>query len=61
MRYSELERLLMSYGCRALDKGARHQIWFSPITGKEFPVPRHKTQEVPKGTLRSIKRDAGIP
>nr|WP_245853343.1 type II toxin-antitoxin system HicA family toxin [Pasteurella oralis] len=36
-----------------------HQIWESPITGKRFPVP-HPKQHLPIGTLRSIKKSAGL-
>jgi len=32
----------------------------SPNTKQCFPVGRHKTQEVPKGTLNSILTKAGV-
>lgn len=60
MKYSELEKLIKQAGCYKLKEGANHTIWFSPITGQKFPVGRHKTEEVPTGTLKSIKRAAGI-
>ncbi|MCD8147533.1 MAG: type II toxin-antitoxin system HicA family toxin [Clostridiales bacterium] len=60
MRYSELEKKLKKAGCTILREGANHCIWYSPITGKRFPVSRHKTEEIPKGTLKSILRDAGL-
>lgn len=60
MKYSELEKLLTQAGCYVLKEGANHTIWFSPSTQKKFPVGRHKTEDVPKGTLNSIKRAAGI-
>ena len=60
MRYSELEKLLTKSGCYILKEGASHRIWYSPTTGKKFPVGRHKTEKVPTGTLKSIKRAAGI-
>lgn len=59
-RYSELEKELRKAKCVVVREGANHTMWYSPITGKTFPVSRHKTQEVPAGTLRSIKRDAGL-
>jgi hypothetical protein len=37
--------------------GAKHEMWWSPITGKSFIVPRRLKGE---GTLRAILRDAGI-
>lgn len=60
MRYSELEKALKKAGCEIRREGANHTMWYSPITGKIFPVSRHKTEEIPAGTLRSIKRDAGL-
>jgi len=60
VRYSELEKMLRKIGCQIVRDGASHAIWYSPVTGKKFPVSRHKTQEVPTGTLKNIKRDAGL-
>lgn len=60
MKYSELERKLKKNGCYWLEDGPKHPIWYSPITGKEFQTSYHKRQEVKKGTLYSILRDAGI-
>ncbi|MCD7886851.1 MAG: type II toxin-antitoxin system HicA family toxin [Clostridiales bacterium] len=60
MLYSELEKQLKKAGCTVLREDANHCIWYSPITGKRFPVSRHKTEEIPKGTLKSILRDAGL-
>ena len=39
--------------------GKVHDIYYSPITGKKFPVPRH-AKEIAEGTLKSIKKDAGL-
>lgn len=60
MTYSELKRMLKKSGCYQTQQGARHEIWFSPTTGKHFTVGRHDQQEVAAGTLRSIFRDAGL-
>lgn len=60
MRYSELEKELRKIKCMVVREGANHAIWYSPVTGKTFPVSRHKTEEIPAGTLRSIQRDAGL-
>lgn len=60
MRYGELEKLLKKNGCAVLREGANHCIWYSEKTEKRFPVSRHKTQEVPKGTLDSIMKSAGL-
>lgn len=60
MKYSELERKLKKNGCWWVEDGSKHPIWYSPITGKEFQLSYHKSQEVKNGTLRSILKDAGI-
>ena len=60
MKYSELEKQFKQAGCYVLKEGANHTIWFSPSTGQKFPVGRHETEDVPMGTLKSIKRAAGI-
>ena len=61
MKYNELERLLKKAGCYETGKQrAGHPEWYSPITGKYFTMSNHKSEEVRPGTLKSIKRDAGI-
>jgi mRNA interferase HicA len=60
MKTSELTKMLSAKGCYFVSHGGRHDSWFSPITGKTFQVPRHPSQEIPKGTQRSIERSAGL-
>ena len=60
MKYSELEAELKAAGCYLARKGGNHLIWFSPITGNYFPVGHHGSKEVPPGTDKSIRRQAGI-
>ncbi|WP_277464709.1 type II toxin-antitoxin system HicA family toxin [Parabacteroides sp. PF5-6] len=60
MKTSELKRILRAEGCYFYSHGGNHDHWYSPITGKKFQVPRHDSQEIPNGTLKSIKRRAGI-
>lgn len=59
MRTQELLKKLKKAKCRIIRNGANHDIWYSEITGKKFPVPRHKA-EIPTGTLNNILRDAGL-
>jgi mRNA interferase HicA len=54
----ELDALLRRSGCRLVREGAKHEMWWSPITQRGFIVPRRLKGE---GTLRSILRDAGVP
>jgi predicted RNA binding protein YcfA (HicA-like mRNA interferase family) len=60
MTYGELKRQLQKNGCRFHHEGERHEIWENQKTGKQFPVGRHDSKEVPTGTLKSIKTDAGL-
>lgn len=60
MKVSELKRLLKQNGCRFEEDYTRHEWWYSPKTGKYFPVPRHDAKEIPTGTLNSILKDAGL-
>ena len=60
LKYNELKKLLKKNGCFLERQGKNHEIWFSPKTGCFFTVGRHGTEEVAAGTLKSIKKDAGI-
>lgn len=54
MKYSEVWRILKKHKCFNAKAGKRHDLWWSPITNKYFPVPRHGAEEVKIGTLKSI-------
>lgn len=60
MKTSELRKILRANGCYVVREGTNYEIWFSPITGKKFPVLRHGTKEMATGTVNSILRSAGI-
>lgn len=60
MKVSEVKKMLRENDCYFYREGSRHEIWVSRKTGIKFQVPRHGTQDVPLGTLKSIKRSAGI-
>ena len=60
MKFSELKRLLKQHGCYKHSEGSGHENWYSPATGKIFQVGRHTTQDVKRGTLGKILKDAGI-
>jgi predicted RNA binding protein YcfA (HicA-like mRNA interferase family) len=60
MSSKDLIKLLKSKGCTFKRHGkGDHQIWYSPITGSTFPVP-HPKKDLPMGTVKSIKRMAGL-
>ena len=56
MKYNQLFAELTAAGCSVHRHGANHDIWFSPLTGNRFPLPRHGGQEVPKGMERRNAR-----
>ena len=61
MKYTELIKRLRRMGC--FDTGeqqAGHPLWYSPLTGKTFQLSNHVSQEVARGTLRKILKDAGL-
>ena len=60
MKYSKLKQMLIKKGCYKIREGSNHEVWFSPKTKKKFPIGRHNKQEVPTGTLKNIKKNAGF-
>lgn len=60
MKTSEFLRQCKKIGCYFVRHGKEHDVWFSPITNKFFRVPRHSGQEIAKGTLNSMLKDAGL-
>ena len=60
MKYSEIERKLTKQGCYYVKDGKKHPIWFSPITGREFQLSHHKSEEAKFGTLKSISKESGV-
>ena len=59
MKQSELLKLFRKYGIKLQQHGKRHDLYYSPITNKTIPIPRH-AKEIATGTLKNIKKDAGI-
>lgn len=59
MKRSESLKLFSKNNITFLQHGKRHDLYYSPITGKKFPVPRH-AKEIAEGTLKSILKDAGL-
>ena len=60
MKVSEMKKLLERCGCRKEKEGSNHEIWYSPITKKRFPLPRHNSKELPTGTEKNIRKQAGL-
>ena len=61
MKYAELTRKLRRLGCYMTRYGAgSHEIWRNPATGKQTPIPYHRTREIGPGLLSRILRQLGI-
>jgi predicted RNA binding protein YcfA (HicA-like mRNA interferase family) len=53
-----LRDMLRTSGCKIVRQGkGSHEIWYSPITGRNFPVP---IGLVSRHTANSILRQAGL-
>jgi len=60
LKTSELIKLLKEAGCLFVSHGGEHDFWYSPLTKKRIPVPRHLSKEIPTGTANKILKDAGL-
>jgi predicted RNA binding protein YcfA (HicA-like mRNA interferase family) len=60
MKIAELLKLLKQNGVVFVEHGKKHDLYFSPITKKAFPVPRHADQDVGKELLSAILKQAGL-
>ena len=59
MTKRELEKILSSAGW-VINHGRAHDLATHPQKpGVKIPIPRH-TGDIPKGTLKSILKDAGL-
>ncbi|RFS20586.1 type II toxin-antitoxin system HicA family toxin [Chitinophaga silvatica] len=59
MKFSELRRLLQRDGWY-IERTVRHHIYRHPTKAGKIPVSKHDKEEVPKGTLNSILKAAGL-
>ena len=59
MKRSELIKILKKHGCQFLRHGSGHDIWINP-SEKQFSVPRHSGQDLPKYLAEDIFEQAGI-
>lgn len=60
MKVGELQRLLRKQGCKFVRHGSRHDTWINLANGLEAQIPRHQSDEIPKGTLDRILKDLGL-
>lgn len=60
MKVSEILKILKKDGWYLYRNGSKHDIYRHPTKENQIPVPRHKGQELAKGTEQSILKDAGL-
>ena len=57
--YRDLTKLLKAGGCTYVRAGkGSHEIWYSPMTNKNIPVP---SSIVNRHTANAILKQAGLP
>ena len=54
MNRKEFVRKLLQEGCKLLRKGANHDIYVNPETGRKQPVPRHR--EIDNALAKHIRK-----
>ena len=59
MKFSELQRKLQKDGWY-IERTNKHHIYAHAIKQGKIPVGKHGNDEVPKGTLMSILKAAGL-
>ncbi|KAA2239617.1 type II toxin-antitoxin system HicA family toxin [Chitinophaga agrisoli] len=59
MKFSELYRMLERDGWY-VERTKKHRVYVHPEKTGSIPVGKHVAQEVPKGTLNSILKLAGL-
>ena len=61
MKTLEVVKLLTKAGWHLVRHGKKHDLYgHDDHPGVLIAVPRHPSQEIPKGTLRKIMKEAGI-
>lgn len=56
--YAELTELLEAAGCYFVRTGkGSHEVWHSPLSGRNFTVPRSKSRH----TANEVLKQAGLP
>jgi predicted RNA binding protein YcfA (HicA-like mRNA interferase family) len=60
VKVSEFIRQLKKKGAKFHSHGSRHDWYENPENGKKSQVPRHKSKELPKGTMKDILEELGL-
>jgi len=62
VKVSEIRKILENHGWYIVRHGSRHDLYSHPEHLKDPPIPvsRHIAQEMKKGTMKSILKQAGL-
>lgn len=60
MKVSEVRRKIEKAGCYIIRHGSRHDVYLNPLTGEQFSVSRHMSEELAKGTCEGILKSGGV-
>ena len=60
MKTSEFIRQIKKKGAKFESHGSRHDWYVNPKNGQKAQVPRHKTKELPIGTVKDILNALGL-
>jgi len=60
MKISEFIRQIKKKGAKFHSHGTRHDWYYNPKNGRRAQVPRHKTKELPIGTMKDILEALGL-
>lgn len=60
MKYSELHRLIKRHGWILVNQRGKGSHYIYEKDGRNYPVPFHGSDEVPKGLEQKIKKEMGL-
>ena len=61
MTYGILVKKLRRLGCQFVRQApGSHEIWWNPEKRFFSTIPRHRSKDIPKGTLAAILRDLSL-
>ena len=60
MTGAEMAKQMKNIGCYKIREGGNHEIWYSPVTNREFPFPWHYSKELGTGIENKLRRDSGL-
>lgn len=59
MKRIDFLKFITKQGCVFLREGAKHSVYFNPITNRSSTIPRHN--EIDNFLVKKISNDLGIP